>query len=145
MRILALGAVLLAACVSGSGARDGDSTVGPGGEGSGGSAASEGYLEGTVTIGPLRPVEIVDAPPLTPPPEAFASRSINVFREDGVTLFRSVAIGPDGKYRTALPPGRYVVAITRSGKFERVTAPTAVTVAPGATVRVDIEIDTGIR
>lgn len=148
MRILALlSAFALAACVTGSGGKGNDPAVSPDGGSSGGvvSAGSEGYLEGTVSIGPLRPVETVDGPPPTAPAEAYTSRSINVFREDGATLVRNVGIQANGTYRTPLAPGRYVVDLARRGKFERANTPATVTVAPGRTVRLDIQIDTGMR
>jgi hypothetical protein len=108
-------------------------------------AQETGRLTGHVSIGPLRPVERVGEPTLTPPPEVFTSRSINIFAADGATLVTSVKINPNGTYAVTLPPGNYVVNIARSGIDRARNLPKAVTIASGATVELDIDIDTGIR
>lgn len=110
-------------------------------------AASElmGHLEGNVTIGPLRPAEWVGAPPLPPPPEAYAERSISIFREDGAALVTNVKINSDGTYRVALPPGSYVIDIGRTGRDRARGLPKTVVIPPSQTVRLDIHIDTGMR
>lgn len=120
----------------------------PGAASAGGTVtqAPVGTLEGHVTIGPLRPVQRLDAPPPSVPPEAYAARPIQVFREDGTTLVASVTISPDGTYRASLAPGTYVVDIFRRGRFERAAGlPKTVTIERGRTLRLDIDIDTGMR
>jgi hypothetical protein len=104
-----------------------------------------GYLEGQVTIGPLRPSERLGEPPPPVPPAAYAARVIQVFAADGATLVTRVAINPDGTYRVALPPGPYRVDLARAGRDRARELPTTVTIASGQTVRLDIDIDTGMR
>ncbi len=104
-----------------------------------------GYLEGQVTIGPLQPVERADAPTPTTPPEAYTSRSINILRADGATRVANVKINPDGTYRAELPPGTYVVNLAPAGLDRGNNLPATVTIESGETVRLDIDIDTGIR
>lgn len=105
-----------------------------------------GRLEGHVSIGPLRPVQRLDAPPPSVPPEAYAARPIVIFASDGTTEIRRVKIDPDGTYRVSLPPGSYVVDVARTSRIERARPlPKAVTIVKGQTVRLDIEIDTGLR
>ena len=110
-------------------------------------AAAElmGQLEGNVSIGPLRPAERAGEPPPLPPPEAYALRSISIFKEDGATLVTSVKINPDGTYRVALPPGTYVVGIGRTGMDRARGLPKTIVIPAGQTVRLDISIDTGMR
>jgi hypothetical protein len=103
-----------------------------------------GYLEGRVTIGPLRPTQRAGEQPATPP-EAYAARSINVFAADGATLVSTVKIRPDGTYRVALPPGPYVVDLARSGIDRAKGLPQTVSIVSGQTVRLDVHIDTGLR
>ncbi|HLF28538.1 MAG TPA: carboxypeptidase-like regulatory domain-containing protein [Anaerolineae bacterium] len=114
-------------------------TEAPGGEG------QVGYLEGKVRIGPLEPVESVDKPTASAPPEVYTSRSINIFQADGQTLVTDVSINPDGTYRVALPPGAYVVDIAATGIDRGIDLPKTITIESGQTVTLDIAIDTGIR
>ncbi len=108
-------------------------------------AQAMGKLTGRVTIGPLRPVERIGEPTLSPPPEAFTSRSINIFAADGATPVTNVKINPNGTYSVTLPPGNYIVNIARSGIDRARNLPKTVTIVSGATVELDIDIDTGIR
>jgi len=104
-----------------------------------------GYLEGNVTIGPLRPADRIGEPPLAPPPAAYAMRSINIFREDGATLVANVRIKLDGTYRVALAPGSYVVDIARTGMDRARSLPKTIVITTGQIVRLNIHIDTGMR
>jgi len=104
-----------------------------------------GYLEGRVTIGPLQPVERVGVPTPTVPPEVYAARSIDIFQSDGTTLVTNVKINPDGTYRVELEPGTYLVNIARTGIDRAGGLPKTIVIESNRTVRLDIEIDTGIR
>ncbi len=110
-----------------------------------GASGAVGYLAGRVTVGPLQPVERVGVPSPIPPPEVFTSRSINIFKPDGVTLVVNVKFNGDGTYRGAPPPGVYVVARTRTGIDRARELPVTITIESGKTVQVDVSIDTGIR
>ena len=109
--------------------------------------ASVGYLEGKVTIGPLRPSRRVDEPPPPVPPEVYAAYPIRVFKADGATWVADVNVRPDGTYRLALAPDTYVVALARTGiRIGRARdLPKTITIASDQTVRLDIDIDTGMR
>lgn len=110
------------------------------------SEGETGRLEGHVSIGPLRPVQRLDQPPPSVPPEAYASRPIVILASDGTTEVKRVKIDPDGTYRVSLPAGSYVVDIARTSRIERARPlPRPVTIVKGQTVRLDIDIDTGLR
>lgn len=104
-----------------------------------------GVLEGRVSIGPLTPVERVDVPTPTIPPETFTSRAIDIYQADGATLVAHVAFSPDGSYRVELAPGVYVVQLARSGRDRAGSLPATVTIESGRITQLDIDIDTGIR
>ena len=108
-------------------------------------ASSSGSLEGHVSIGPLTPVERTDQPKPPVPPEAYASRSINIFKVDGTSLVTNVKIGPDGTYRVQLSTGTYVVNIAKSGIDRGIELPRVITIVAGQITRLDINIDTGLR
>lgn len=103
-----------------------------------------GILTGDVTIGPLSPVEKEgEDPPV--PPEVYEARKIMVYTARGNRLMQRVDIGHDGMYRVELPPGDYLVDINHIGIDHSPDVPAEVTIRPGETVRLDIDIDTGIR
>lgn len=103
-----------------------------------------GILEGEVTIGPLTPVETPgEKPPV--PPEVYAARKIMVYDEQGSRLVAQVDINGDGTYRVELLPGSYTVDINRGGIDRSADVPTRVDIVSGGKVRLNIDIDTGIR
>lgn len=103
-----------------------------------------GVLEGVVTIGPIEPVERPGATP-TIPPEVYEARKVLVYNEAGSRLIKTVDLGPDGRYRVELAPGTYTVDINHLGVDSSGDVPLKIEIKSGETVRVDIDIDTGIR
>ena len=115
---------------------------------SGSGAGDKGILAGNVTVGPLTPVERVDATPILPPPEVFTSRHLVAYASDGTTKVADVEIAPAGYYGTysvSLPPGTYVLDYVRQGIGHASPLPKRVTVETGRTTVVDVDFDTGIR
>jgi acetyl esterase/lipase len=108
-------------------------------------SGSVGYLEGSVTIGPLQPVERVGVPPPTPSPDACTARGLTIDASDGVTEVTSFNLQPDCTYRVALAPGSYVVRLKPNGIDRTKDLPRTVQIQAGQAVRLDISIDTGIR
>jgi hypothetical protein len=106
--------------------------------------APPGILEGNVSIGPICPVERPDQPCITPP-EAYETRKILVFRDDGKTLVKTVSISGKGYYRTELNPGSYVVDINDAGRDRSADVPATMAIRSGKTLTLNISIDTGIR
>jgi hypothetical protein len=110
------------------------------------SAQQTGKLTGHVTIGPLRPGPVRgDETPAPVSPEVYAARTIQILAANGATLITSVKINPDGNYQVDLPAGNYVVALARSGIDRAGDLPKNITIEAGKTVRLDIDIDTGMR
>lgn len=106
-----------------------------------------GTLQGTMTIGPVCPVERIDNPCL-PTPEMFAARKIAVYRLDKKTLVRTITPNGTGGFSASLPLGNYYVdmASPRTGGPGGATGvPATVTIKQGATVSLTISVDTGIR
>jgi hypothetical protein len=101
---------------------------------------SEGVLSGTVTIGPLCPVEPCDQPV----GDLYSSRSLLLEREDG--RVSKLPLDANGKFRAVLPIGRYAIDLTECEFLGCPTAlPLTVVIEPGETTTVDIDIDTGVR
>ncbi len=103
-----------------------------------------GTIQGNVTIGPLVPVE---RPGVTyeVPCEVYEARKILVYKKNGKTLVKEVTIDCEGRYQAELPPGFYVIDINRIGIDHSSEVPAEIEIRSLETVRLDIDIDTGIR
>jgi hypothetical protein len=109
-----------------------------------GGTVEMGTLEGRVTIGPLRPVERPgEKRPI--PPEVYEARKVMVYDKKGSKLVKKVDLGQDGYYSVELKPGIYTVDINRIGIDSSSDVPKKIEIRPGETVKLDIDIDTGIR
>jgi hypothetical protein len=93
-------------------------------------------LYGVVTRGPTKPVCTVDMPCTAP----YAHATL-VFTRSGLTARKAVT-DAQGKYRIALPPGRWSLSV-QSSHFG--WSPRAVTVPSGRYARANVDVDTGIR
>jgi hypothetical protein len=103
-----------------------------------------GFLKGTVTIGPMCPVESIDNP-CTAPPSLYTSHKLVIIASNGEKV-QEVAIAGDGSYRTELAPGTYAVDYTpRDIGIRRAFRPPTTEIRAGETTILNIKIDTGIR
>jgi FtsP/CotA-like multicopper oxidase with cupredoxin domain len=102
-------------------------------------------LKGSVTVGPLTPVEHPDATPMPVPPEVYTSRAVNIYKADGETLVETVHFNTDGTYEVELKPGTYVVALPPGGIEYSKQLPQTVTLKTSETFLLNFDIDTGIR
>ena len=106
-------------------------------------------LQGSVTIGPIWPVEQPgENPPV--PPEVFSSRYLIIYDESGEKMVREVCftqIGQSamGYYTAQIAPGTYMIDINHSGIDSAENLPMTITVSADETVTIDVDIDTGIR
>ncbi len=103
-----------------------------------------GVLEGTVTIGPICPVQRPDKP-CPVPCEAYQARKVIVYDKSGANLVKEIDIDCEGHYRTELQVGEYMVDTSHIGIDRSSGVPTKIRIEPGETVVVNIDIDTGIR
>ena len=114
-----------------------------------GDVKQTGTLEGTVTIGPIWPVERPgENPPV--PSEVFEARKIMIYDVSGKRLVEQVDIvqvnhSQEGHYSVQLKAGSYVVDINRIGVDRSDAVPKEVEIKVGQTAKLDIDIDTGIR
>lgn len=103
-----------------------------------------GRVEGTVSIGPICPVEQVDHPCPTPP-EAYAARKVTIYDQRHASLLFVVDINSSGSYGIEIPEGHYVVDLKPVGIDRSSDVPKPITISRGMTVGLNIRIDTGIR
>ena len=103
-----------------------------------------GYLQGTVAIGPLCPVE-----PCHISGEqraaAYAARHLVVSGPGFSGIVPEAGFAPDGNYRIALPSGSYDVSLPPNGIDRNPDLPRHVVVRSGQTTFLNVSIDTGIR
>ncbi len=109
-----------------------------------GGATGTGTLEGTVTIGPLTPVQSENVTPTTPC-SVYEARKIVVFSANGQQKLHDVNIDCQGHYEIQLAPGTYTVDINHAGIDYAAGLPKQVTITADRTTTLDVDIDTGIR
>ena len=98
-----------------------------------------------MTIVSLKGVELADGSPSKGTADDHAAYPLLVLSKDGKKEIRQVIADNDGNYRVSLPPGDYVLdAKGRAPKRIR-AKPRKFTVVSNQTVRVDFDLDTGIR
>ncbi|NTV35630.1 MAG: hypothetical protein HGA53_01625 [Anaerolineaceae bacterium] len=107
--------------------------------------AESAVLEGKVFVGPLSPVEQVESPQPTVPPEVYTSRGLQIYTENGKTLVKEISFNPDGSYQIPLAPGDYLVQLKPTGIDRADELPAKITLLEGKTLKLDLHIDTGIR
>ncbi|UCG54120.1 MAG: hypothetical protein JSV32_05840 [Dehalococcoidia bacterium] len=109
----------------------------------------KGLLQGKVNIGPISPVE-QPGQTTTLRCDVYAARKILIYDKIGNKLLMQVDIECNSeenytRYRVELEPGSYMVDINRIGVDSSSDVPKQIEILSGITVRLDIDIDTGIR
>ncbi len=103
-----------------------------------------GTLVGSMTIGPICPVERVDNPCL-PTAEMFAAHPVSVYKKDHTTKIATLTPDAQGIFTTRLPEGDYWIDVTHQAVGGTTGAPQEIHITENATTSVTIDIDTGIR
>jgi hypothetical protein len=108
-------------------------------------AAEPGVLEGHLKITSPKSVQLDDASPSKGTVADYASYPLLILSKDGKKKIREVTADKHGNYRVSLPPGDYVLdAKGRAPKRIR-AQPAPFTIVSRQTVRVDFDLDTGVR
>ena len=104
-----------------------------------------GFVEGHLKIISGKEVELADgnAPVITA--ENYAQYPLIILSQGGKKEFARVTADGNGNYRTALPPGDYVLDVQARARGHVRAKPQRFTVVSNQTVRVDMNIDTGVR
>jgi hypothetical protein len=104
-----------------------------------------GFVEGHLKIISLREVELADgnAPAITA--ENYAQYPLIILSQGGEKEIARVTADGNGNYRTALPPGGYVLDVQGRARGHVRAKPQRFTVVSNQTVRVDVDIDAGVR
>lgn len=108
-------------------------------------AVPPGFVEGHVRIVSPKEVELADgnAPSITA--EDYAEYPLIILSRDGKKEIVRVTADADANYRTALPPGDYVLDVQGRARGHVRSTPRRFKVVSRQTTRVDMDIDTGVR
>jgi hypothetical protein len=107
-------------------------------------AASPGFLEGHLRIFLSKEVELADGTPAFITAESYAEFPLIILSPDRKEVARITA-DASGNYHIALPPGDYVLDIQGRRRGHIRATPQPFTIVSNQTVRVDMDIDTGVR
>ncbi len=103
-----------------------------------------GTLNGTMTIGPICPVERIDHP-CNPTPEMYAAHKVFIYTADKTGTVATLTPDAEGHFSAELKAGEYFVDVEHQAiGFARIS-PQTVKIIDGQTVTININIDTGIR
>ena len=108
-------------------------------------AAAPGFVEGHLKIISPREVELANGTPASITAESYAEYPLIILSQDGKNEVARVTADKNGNYRAALSPGDYVLDVQRRAPGHVRAKPQRFTVVSNQTVRVDMDIDTGIR
>jgi hypothetical protein len=110
-----------------------------------GDTAKLGFLEGHLKIISLKEVELAGGNPPKDTTENYAEYPLIVLAKGGQREVARMTPDREGNYRVSLPPGDYILDVRGRRPGGVRAEPQPFTVASGQTVRVDMNIDTGIR
>ena len=104
-----------------------------------------GFVEGHLKILSGKEVELADGNVPGIAAENYAQFPLIIVSRDGKKEIARLTADGDGNYRTALPPGDYVLDVQGRTRGHVRAKPQRFTVVSNQTVRADINIDTGVR
>ncbi len=107
-------------------------------------AQASGTLKGSVTVGPVCPVE-TPGYPCTPTPEMYAAAQVFVYLMDKTTLVKAIIPDAKGNFSVSLPAGKYFVDMIHQTIGGTTGVPTTITIKSGQSVTLKLTVDTGLR
>ncbi|HSX24945.1 MAG TPA: hypothetical protein VLG69_03190 [Candidatus Andersenbacteria bacterium] len=105
---------------------------------------STGTLKGTMTIGPICPVQ-QSGKTCASSVKMFADRPITVSKTDQAMAPITIIPGPTGEFSQELAPGQYYVSMVPQIMGSITGVPTTIKITAGKTTTMNISVDTGIR
>ena len=104
-----------------------------------------GFVEGHLKVISAREVELADGNASAITAQNYAQYPLIILSQGGKKEIARLTADGDGNYRTALPPGDYVLDVQGRARGHVRAKPQRFTVVSNQTVRVDMDIDTGVR
>ena len=106
-------------------------------------AAPQGFLEGRLKIISRRPVELADENTAPMTARNYADYPLIILTGDETKQIARIIADRDGNYRTALPPGAYILDVEGRVRRRLHVRAQPFTILPNETVHVDLTIVTG--
>ena len=108
---------------------------------------NRGWLEGTISIGPICPVEKIPPDPgCQPTAETYKAYPVSVFSSDGIRKIAQLEPALDGTFTSELMPGNYLIVLETANNYTGGSnLPVVVTIVSQEKTQLSINIDTGIR
>ncbi len=106
-----------------------------------------GYLEGTISIGPICPVERDPPDPgCLPTAETYNAYPVSIWTPDGRFKIAQIKPALNGTYSLELPAGNYrVILENKQFGIGKSNLPVEISISPKENTTLNINIDTGIR
>jgi hypothetical protein len=108
-------------------------------------AGAPGFVEGHLKIVSPKEVNLADGKPPAITSESYAEYPLIILSKDGKNEVARITAEGNGNYHAALPPGDYVLDVQRRAPGHVRATPQRFTAVSNQTVRVDMDIDTGVR
>lgn len=108
-------------------------------------SSSTGIVEGQVRIVLSKGTQLADDNSSGKEKLPYASYPILILSKDGKTEVAQVIPDEEGRFRTTLPAGDYVLDVKRQGRNRLRVAARPFTVVPGQTVQVDMDLELSIE
>jgi hypothetical protein len=110
-----------------------------------GDAVPQGLLEGHLKIVSLKEVELAGANPSKGTSGNYTDYPLIILSKAEQKEVARITVDRDGNYRLSLPPGDYILDVQGRGRGRVRAKPQPFTVVSNQTVRVDMDMDTGVR
>jgi hypothetical protein len=106
-----------------------------------------GFLAGTISIGPICPVErIPPDPACLPTAETYKAYPVVVYTSDRKTRIKQLNPSLNGHFSSELSQGKYLVVLETAQKnIGGSNLPVEIAITSSDTTKLNISIDTGIR
>jgi hypothetical protein len=108
-------------------------------------AVPRGFVEGHLHIVSPKPVELADGNAPTVTVETYTEYPLIILSQEGKKEIAWFTADENGNYCVALPPGAYILDVQNRARKHVRAKPQLFTVVSNQTVRVDMDMDTGIR
>jgi hypothetical protein len=110
------------------------------------SSMQGGILEGTISIGPICPVETIPpSPECLPTAETYKAYPVGIWTSDGSRRIALITPALDGSFSVELDPGEYLIRLDKTSGVGGSNLPRQIVISTQEKTTVSINIDTGIR
>jgi hypothetical protein len=109
-------------------------------------SGDKGLLEGTISIGPICPVE-TDPPSseCLPTAETYKAYPVSIWTQDGGRRITQITPALDGSFSVVLVPGQYLIELDKDNGIGGSNLPITIVIGAQEKKNLSIDIDTGIR